>query len=79
MRILQDLTEELKKRLRNCSNADSDTRVFCCKSAEVQERKGVVLRSGAKERAQRAKERVEGGPWRVWVVKVTTKDKVYGE
>ena len=37
--------------------------VFCAKSAEIQERKGVALRSGAKERAKRAKERGLGGAW----------------
>ena len=42
------------------------------KSAEVQERKGDALRSGAKECAQRAKESIEGGDrWRC-VLEITT-------
>ena len=64
---------------RNSQIAPSDTRVFCAKSAEVVERNGDALRSGARERAKTAKGASNRSGRRGWVVKVTKKHRIYGE
>jgi hypothetical protein len=73
------LSGGVEETLENWNNADDATPVFCAKSAEMQERKGDALRSGAKECARRAKESSLGEDPRGWMAKVTTKYRIYGE